>query len=401
MMISALIASGEFNPQKYGLSVEDCESWQKLWSWCEQYQAETGEAPAPGLVKVHFPDFTYTPNVGCGWAAQQLARDSEIRKLKFALRASLSALQNDDIDEARAALAHVHASRPLGKAGDSIWSLPTAVDDAPRLPVPYAALGRVTGGIGPGELWYLAAPSGAGKTTMLCEYAATLMEHSDLKIDYLSLEVPTRTINKRVRRSLATKDELKLLDAKDGEGRPDHKKIIAAINSQRDRINGHLTVYDPSHGRVTPGTVRRHLDNADLVIIDHVGLMYTQDGRRAIDDWRALATISNCLMEDKLATGTSILAAAQLNKQGMEGDDDRPPKVTTVGGSYQLVMDGDVVITMKRPSEHTLIHGCEKNREGASAVWYSHYDVARARYDQITKDQALEIISRDQELSYT
>lgn len=399
LMISALIDTGEFTPSKYGLSVEDCETWQKLWSWCEQYHAETGEAPSPGLVKVTFPDFVFSPPVDVKYAAKQLAHESEIRKMRTALRAALASLQLDDLDEARSALSHVYASRPLGKTGDSIWEIPEAGEEGKRWAVPHASLGRVTGGIGPGELWFFAAPSGHGKTMMLCEFVADLLEQG-ANVHYLSCEVPTRTINKRVRRSLADSAELKLLDSKDDDGRPDRQKILAAIASQRARVSGHLEVYDPSHGRVTPSTVRRHLDNADLVVIDHIGLMYTQDGRRAIDDWRALATISNCLMEDKLATGTPILCAAQLNKEGSEGDADRPPKVTTIGGSYQLVMDGDVVITAKRPTEHVMVLGCEKNREGASATWYAKYQVGKADFSQITRDQAQDLMGQDSSNSY-
>ena len=396
-MICALVETGEFKPAKYGLSVDDCETWIGLWNWCERYQQETDEAPTPTMLRLHHPEFVYTPGVPVKFAAAQLARESEIRKMKFAVRAALAELGNEDVDAARTALAHIHASRALGKAGDSIWTIPDE-DNAVRRLVPYPALGKVTGGMGNGELWYLAAPSGAGKTMVACEYVAGFLEQG-LNIEYLSCEVPTYTINRRVRRCLATPEELKLLDAKH-EGEPDRRKVLAAIEMQKARIPGSLHVYDPSHGRVTPATVRRHMDQADLVVVDHIGLMYTQDGRRAVDDWRAYATISNSLMEDKLASGTSVLAVAQLNRSGDEGDDEKPPKVTSIGGAYQLVQDGDVVITMKRSSESVMVHGCEKNREGASAMWYSHYDVAKANFSQITRDQALEIISRDQESKY-
>lgn len=393
-MISALIEDGQFTPEKYGLSVEDCETWSKLWRWCDQHQLETGEAPSPNLLKVKWPDFEFTRRVPVAYAAKQLATESESRKMKIALRASLQALHNDDIEGARAELAGITASRPLGKPGDDLWHLDENTAEDVKWPVPYDSLGRVTGGIGAGELWYLAAPSGHGKTMMLCHYMGPLLK-TGLKIAYISCEVPAKTINKRVRRSMATKEELKLLDAKDGN-KPDRDKIKQAIEMQRKRIDGSLTVYDPSHGRVTPGVVRHHMHHSDLVVVDHIGLMHTADGRRAIDDWRALATISNSLMEDKLATGTPILAAAQLNKDGMEGGM-KPPKLTTVGGSYQLVMDADVLITMKQLSRRVLVHGSEKNREGDNATWFSKFDVAKSDYRQITYEQAMEQISTDED----
>lgn len=396
-MISALLKTGEFLPSKHHLSVDDCETWQKLWTFCETYQLETGRAPTVGEVKTKFPDFELVDCESPEWAAKQLRRESEKRKMLFALRNSIAALHNDDVELARTELAPIYASKPLDKPGVSVWDEHFFDESNDKWPVPYPALGRVTGGIGPGELWYIAAPSGHGKTMIACEYVAELLR-TGMNIHYLSCEVPARTINKRTRRSLATAEELKLLDAKK-DGKPDNDKIKSAINMQRGRIDGHLEVFDPSHGRITPATVRYHLDNADLVVVDHIGLMYTMDGRRAVDDWRALATISNSLLEEKLATNTPLLGLVQLNRDG-DSSGNKPPKLTTIGGAYQLVQDADVIVTMKRLSDRVMVQGSEKNREGGTAVWYSNYDVPKANYAQIDYEKAQQIISDDEDLSH-
>jgi nucleoside-triphosphatase THEP1 len=395
LMISALVGTGQFVPAKYGLSVDDCESWTRVWRWCEQHQAETGEAPGIALLKTSWPEFVFTQDVKVVWAAKELGADSEKRRMLTAVRGALANLSNGEIEEAKISLAQAYISRPAGKPGDSVWQMEGIESVGSRWPVPYDSLGRVTGGIGSAELWYIAGASGAGKTMQLAYYVSQLLKEG-ARVHYLSLEVPTRVINKRVRRSLANREELKMLDALDADKNPDREKIIKAIAQQRKRVDGELMVFDPSHGRVTPSVVRHHMHECDIVVVDHVGLMYAPDGRRAIDDWRALATISNCLMEDKLATGTSVLAAAQLNKEGSDAGE-KPPKLTTVGGAYQLVQDADVIVTIKRLSNKVLVHGSEKNRDGDNAVWYSKFDVKNADFRQCTYDQAQEQMGIDED----
>lgn len=396
LMISALVESGEFLPARWGVALEDCETYSNVWSWCERYQAVENEAPSPDFLRQAFPDFPYTKGVGCAFAAQELARDAESRRMRWAMARAAQELRSGDVDAARAHISPLLVGRVTGKPGDSVWDDPKFTEQQVICPTPYPSLDRATrGGIRKAELWYLAGLSGHGKTMIACHYVGRFIAEG-LTVAYLSLEVPTGTINKRVRRSMATKEELKLLDAghEDDKGRfhPDVDSVKQAIAMQRDRLPGQLHVYDPSHGRVTPATVRYHANNADIVVVDHIGLMYTTDGKRAVDDWRLYATISNSLMEEKLATGTTILAAAQLNRTAeTEGNRKRAPGTGTMGGAYQLVQDADVVVTMRRRGKNAMAHSAEKVREGESRQWFSDYDVKHARFGEITAERAQEL----------
>jgi hypothetical protein len=123
LMISALVGTGQFVPAKYGLSVDDCESWTRVWRWCEQHQAETGEAPGIALLKTSWPEFVFTQDVKVVWAAKELGADSEKRRMLTAVRGALANLSNGEIEEAKISLAQAYISRPAGKPGDSVWQM--------------------------------------------------------------------------------------------------------------------------------------------------------------------------------------------------------------------------------------------------------------------------------------
>ncbi len=262
--------------------------------------------------------------------------------------------------------------------------------DPTKIEVPYSALGRATGGIGRGELWYSAGRPGVGKTFTLCHYAAKAIK-TGANVAYLSLEMPSRVISKRIMRDLASSDP-KLLMALD-RGGLDRQQVLAKL---RNTTPGDITILDPSHGRATSSLIRELLAEYDLVIIDHVELMSTSDGRRAIDDWRAMAQISNQLKEDALAADRAILGAAQLNRDA-ESESLKAPKASTLSQSKALEEDGDVVVTMKHQSTRVMIQCAGKVREGAPATWLSLFDPENALFHEITAGEAASIKVRDDE----
>lgn len=390
LMINALVEEGEFLPIRWGVSIEDIECYEAEWRFCERYQNVQGEAPPYSLLVHQFPDFPVVRGVGCEFAAGQLGRDAQSRRMRRSMRKASELLRHGDIDEAQAILAETQVGRLTGQPGHSIWEPSSEAEDGPKWTTPYPTLDKATGGgIGPAELWYLAGLAGHGKTMIACEYVAGFLEQG-LKLTYLSLEVPTRTINRRVRRALATKEELVLLDAKNRFDRPDYSQVNKAVEAIKERIPGSLTVFDSRHGRVTPSTVKFHCANSDIVVVDHIGLMYTPDGRRAVDDWRLYATISNHLLEEKNASGCTILAAAQLNRTADTGSS-RAPATSTMGGAYQLVQDGDGVVTMKRRGKKAMVHAARKVREGQELTWHSDFDVKNAKFGEISADRAADL----------
>ena len=392
LMISALLDSGEFDPERHHLTEEHLVCWQKLWRFGVEHQQVQGNAPPLDLVRLKFPEFTFTPNLGSnrGYHAHELHKAHSSRQLRSRLQEAIRLVNDEEIDEAYTLLEGLQRPRTNRKPAADLWEHVQYEDNEEphKIRVPWEALGRVTGGIGPAELWYLAGRPGTGKTFSLCAFVAEALKAGQ-RVRYLSLEMSAAQIHKRVRRQLAAYD-VKLLGQLDSH---DVKVFKKAVEDLQARIPGSLGVVDPSHGKATNALVREQADQADLVVVDHVGLMYTNDNRKAIDDWRAMASISNLLKEDALSTGVPILGAVQLNRDAENGM--KAPKLNQLSQSDALAQDGDVVITMRKLTEHVRLFSAEKNREGAPAQWHTRFDPEKARFDQVTFETALELQGHD------
>lgn len=389
LFISALLDSGEFKPEQYRITAEHLSCWAKLFTFCLEYQERGGTAPPLDLVKGKFPDFEFRTGVSAGWAAHVLHQSHASKQLRLNLGVAISKLDKDDLDGAFMALEAINRPRSVRRKPNSIFDhhLHEEQFDVPSISVPYLTLGRSTGGIYPADLWYLAGRPGTGKTWNLCEYAAKAVAEG-CRVRYLSLEMRSDRIAMRALKCMASDKELVLLNSKD---RLSMKK---AIDDIKDRMPGTFDVVDPSHGRMTTTVVREHMDDADLLIVDHAGLLVTADGRRAVDDWRAMALISNMLKEYALETSVPILAGAQLNRTA-DSASPRPPKLSQLSQSDALGQDADVVVTMKRLSKHILIQSAEKVREGEGMMWYSMFDPSKADFREMKKDAALEYMASD------
>lgn len=396
LMISALIDSGEFNPEKFHLTEEHLTCWSKLWRFGVEYQQTAGVAPPENLIKQKFPEFEIIRGLDPSWAAQQLHKAHSSRLLRARLLEAIEKVKEEEVDQAYDIVESIHRPHTYVKEASDVWEYSTVeAFDIKKIPVPWDSLGRATGGIGPSELWYIAGRPGTGKSFALTEFASRAMREG-YKVGYVSCEMPAYQIHKRVLRSLAVAWDAKLLKAIDSHDKDVYKP---AMDTLRERTKGTLGVIDPSHGRMTNSLVRAQMDKYDLVLVDHVGLLSTNDGRKAIDDWRAMAHISNTLREDTLATGISVVGAVQLNREAEHGTS--APKVSQLGQSDALGQDGTVVITMRKLSDSVRLWSAEKNREGAPVKWFTRFDPDKALFTQIPADlsRELQVLDEDREAS--
>lgn len=394
LFISALLHDGEYRPEEYRITPSHFSCWRKLHEWCEEYQHKAHAAPPLALVHSEFPDFVLGPDVSARWAAHKLHEAHASRQLRVRMREALVLLDEEDLNGAIETLQGIERPHVVRRPPIMIWDhSPEDEIEVARIATPYPTLNRVSGGIGPSELWFWAQRPGEGKTMNLTVFSAYAME-AGYRVRYLSLEMPSRTIVHRTKRALA-RNERKVLAQLDSK---DHREIKKATEHLRHKVPGSLSVVDPSHGSVSSTTVREHMDDCDLVIVDHAGLMKTADGRRAVDDWRAMALISNSLKEDALATGIPILGAVQLNRTADTGGL-TPPKLTTLAQSDALGQDADVVVTGKKTSETTRVYSAEKVREGSGARWFARYDVKTSTYSEMSKEQAQEQMAVDDDRS--
>ena len=398
LLISALLETGQFTPADHHVVDADIDAWKKLWDFCIEYQERAGSAPPPVLVKARFAEFDSIPGINPAWAATKVREAAAARDLRTRSKAMLSALGEDDLAGAFGAMENLQRPRGHRKDPANIFDHHMLEDvfEVSKIEVPYRTLALATkGGFGPGELIYLAARLGQGKSWELSGYAAKAAQCA-AKVGYASLEMPAATVTRRILMRLvnARKDPMlsAMLDSTDLGARKEAMDTIAG------RTPGSIEVLDPSHGRInTTAAIREMAQEYDLVAVDHAGLLMTDDGRRAIDDWRAMAVISNILREITLSTGTPIIAAAQVNREGERTGGHHPPKVSQLSQSDALGQDADIVITMNRLSERVMVHSAAKVREGPNLKWYTRFDPAKNLFHEITKDEAMDIALVDED----
>jgi phosphosulfolactate phosphohydrolase-like enzyme len=143
-------------------------------------------------------------------------------------------------------------------------------------------------------------------------------------------------------------------------------------------------------------TVARLAQDYQFVVVDHVGLMANGAGKKAIEDWRVAAEISNVLKEITLAQHVGVLAAAQINREG-ETRGWIPPKLRYMAGADDLGRDCDVGIAFARMAESSVHYYAEKVRDQRPARWYGKFEPAVGDFDELSKDEALKRARADEE----
>lgn len=400
LLISALLEDGQFTPERFNVSADDIEGYSRLWLFCTEYQDRTGHAPPAGIVAKTFSSFDHEPQAkgGTAYYADQVRKDAAMRRIRLGIGESLIHLNEQDAGGAYDALSAIPRPHMFTREPADVFDHALIEDDfeVSKIPVPYPSLMHATGGIGPAELWLYGARWAQGKSWLLCKQAVVATK-DDYTCMYLSYEMQAAKIARRTHRML-TEDRALFKMIRSG----DLAAYKQALDEIADRTAGRLKIMDTSYGDILSINYVAEVASSgkyDLVLIDHIGLMRDGSGHRAVDDWRYHATISNTLKEITGKTGTPILGAIQLNREGDKARANTPPKGNTIAGTDALGQDSDVMVMHKRLSERTMVHGLEKNREGAQAKWWSNFDPDRNRWDEITRDEAMRIAVEDGEIN--
>lgn len=389
LAISALLATGMFNPGAYHVSLDDLACYEQVFTFCEDYQARAGHGPAPDLVAKRYPDFTFTAGVDARWATAVLKEISWGRLARRSTSDALGDLLDGDIHGFRTKIREL-VDTPVTPATSlqGVASFdPANVATRHRkigIPTPYHTLTEVTDGIGADEMWLLAARLGHGKT-MTATYFAAIAAECGKFVRYLSLEMPAHKINGRVLMHHARRDRplLHRLRSLDEDTR------AAAVGEIAERYAGYVETIDPSITPINVATIEQAMQGTDLLVIDHVGLLKDRKGRRAIDDWRVAAAISNEIRELNLRYHSSVLCVSQINRGGDRPGAMTPPKLSDVSQTDAFPQDADVGITFCQPSPSVHSFALGKWRDGEQRRWYSTFDPASGDFSEISKDVAL------------
>ena len=408
LLLSALLNNSCVGDEShYGISSADFEGYSDEYTWLSSYEPEYGSQPSRDIFLAQFPTFVLSGHADVRSAAQLVHQAGNRRRLTTALS---------------------DAAELIG-LGDSAAAYQTVMDAAPRMAtakprslltdtahldewgnrphcieLPYPTLQRMTRGIRKGNLWYLAARPGQGKSAHLGNIAKTAVLAGN-RVLFYSLEMSEEEVRARFHAALASDMAYPTLTM---TNLLDRRVELAAYRSFHGELaerltvcGGALDVHTPALGPVSPSVIATRASEYDLVIVDYVGLMSADGGGYGIDDWRVMAKISNSLKNIALSAPVGVLGAAQINRDGETGH--TPPKVKNLSQSDALGQDGDVVLTMRAKPHDVATHfSLEKNRHGVSGTYfYTTFDPNRGSYQEISAEHVEDLIINAEMLSDT
>jgi hypothetical protein len=196
----------------------------------------------------------------------------------------------------------------------------------------------IDGGLGPGELGVIVAPSGVGKTWVLCHIGAEAVRQGKNVLHY-TLELTQNYVGQRYDTIFTGIPSAELRDNKE------------QIKDKVDKLKGGLMIkYYPPKG-ITANTIAAHIDmvrstkfQPDLIIIDYADLLVSVNSKNN-SDYQEQGGIYIDLRAMGGEYQIPIWTASQTNRSAIESDVIHADKIAD---SYAKVMNADLIISVSR-----------------------------------------------------
>ena len=196
----------------------------------------------------------------------------------------------------------------------------------------------IDGGLGPGELGVIVAPSGVGKTWVLCHIGAEAVRQGKNVLHY-TLELTQNYVGQRYDTIFTGIPSAELRDNKEH------------IKDKVDKLKGGLMIkYYPPKG-ITANTIAAHIDmvrstkfQPDLIIIDYADLLMSVSSKNN-SDYQEQGGIYIDLRAMGGEYQIPIWTASQTNRSAIESDVIHADKIAD---SYAKVMNADLIISVSR-----------------------------------------------------
>jgi len=194
------------------------------------------------------------------------------------------------------------------------------------------------GGLGPGELGVIVAPSGVGKTWVLSHIGAEAVRQGKNVLHY-TLELTQNYVGQRYDTIFTSIPSADLKDHKD------------EIKEKVDKLRGGLMIkYYPPKG-ITANTIAAHVDmvrqtkfQPDLIIIDYADLLVSTNSKNNSD----YAEQGGIYIDLRALSGEyqiPIWTASQTNRSAIDSEVIQADKIAD---SYAKVMNADLIISVSR-----------------------------------------------------
>ena len=220
------------------------------------------------------------------------------------------------------------------------------------------------GGLGPGELGVVVAPSGVGKTWVLCALGAAAVK-AGLNVVHYSLELSEHYVGQRYDTVFTQVPSADVKDRKD--------EVLDKIK----RLKGKLLIkYFPPKG-VSAKKLEAHIEKMiaagnrpDLIIIDYADLLLSHSNKSD----STYGEQGGVYIELRGMSGElriPIWTASQTNRSGIDSEVIEADKVAD---SYAKVMNADFIMSVSRKSKDKLNNTARfhimKNRFGPDGITF-------------------------------
>lgn len=267
---------------------------------------------------------------------------------------------------------------------DTVWTRLRTMDHSFGLPIPHTGLHHALMGLRPGEITLLVAATGAGKSTMSREWAASLALAGH-KIGYIGLEEGVeRTLmgllSVAVSRPLHLEEPPKI-DAPD---------VVAAYAKMRDAV-----VFYDAFGSLSPDTLTAKMrymavgEKCLVVFLDHLSIV-TSGGELAGDERRTIDRMMTQLVSLVNATKVHVVAVCHLSRKdkGASHEEGRQISLADLRGSHGLSQLAANVVAVERDQQ---ADGAERDISTVRVLKCRHTgrtgDKGRLVYDERTGRQ--------------